>query len=115
MAGKIPKQLSPGEEGFVLHCRSEGLSPEREVVFCPGRKWRFDFAFPEYKVAIEVEGGTSFGKSYHSRGDGFEKDCRKYNTAARLGWIVLRYSTAMVRSGEAIKEVAQVMREVLRR
>jgi hypothetical protein len=110
--GKIPQRKSNGEETFALHCQVHGLWPEREFVFCEGRKWRFDFAFPKQRIGIEIEGGTSFGMSRHSRGDGFEKDCRKYNTAARLGWAVLKYSTAMVLSSEAINEVAQVMREM---
>ena len=30
---------------------------EPEYRFHPVRRWRFDFANPEYKVAIEFEGG----------------------------------------------------------
>jgi len=54
---------------------------------------------------VEIEGGTRFGKSRHSRGDGFERDARKYNAAALLGWRILRFTTAMVISGEAIDVV----------
>lgn len=104
----IPKPLSTGEETFAQHCQCYRLTPEREHQFC-SRGWRFDFAWPVKKVAVEVEGGTSFGKSRHSRGAGFERDCQKYNRAARDGWIVLRYSTAMVISGEAIDEVLEVL------
>jgi hypothetical protein len=56
-----------------------------------------------------VEGGTSFGKSRHSKGEGFEKDAAKYNRAAREGWVVLRYSTRMVTDGSAIDEVLEVL------
>lgn len=106
-----PQTLSSGEETFALHCQAYKLSPQREFEFFPGRKWRFDFAFPEQKLAIEVEGGTSFGNSRHGRGAGFEKDAEKYNRAARMGWVVLRYSTRMVVEGSAIDEVLAVIGE----
>ena len=104
-AGRLPKELSTGEEAFADHCRIYGLAPEREYKFAPGRKWAFDFAWPDSKLAVEIEGGTRFGKSRHSRGDGFERDARKYNAAALLGWRILRFTTAMVISGEAIDVV----------
>lgn len=104
----IPKSLSPGEEAFLLHCNAYGLSPVREHRFCE-RKWRFDFAWTDKKIAVEVEGGTNFGKSRHSKGEGFERDAAKYNRAAREGWIVLRYSTRMVMDGRAIDEVLEVL------
>lgn len=106
---KIPQALSRGEETFALQCRAFNYSPEREYRFCEGRKWAFDFAFPEQMVAIEIEGGTSFGKSRHSQGAGFENDARKYNAAVSLGWKVYRYSTAMVERGEAINDLLNVI------
>lgn len=105
---KIPKALSEGEETFDLHCRVKNLTnAEREYKFHPTRDWRFDFAWPAIKLAVEVEGGTSFGKSRHSQGDGFEKDCIKYNAATLLGWKVLRYSTKMVQNETAINQVVE--------
>jgi very-short-patch-repair endonuclease len=103
----IPKALSPGEESFALHCKVEGLYPEREFVFAPPRKWRFDFYFPNIKVAVEDEGGY-FGR--HQRPGGFEKDAEKYNTAARMGITVLRYTTRMVMDGTAIADVLEALR-----
>jgi hypothetical protein len=110
----IPKEESVGEQTFLLHCRAnkisviDGLVMVMEYQFCE-RGWRFDFAWPWLKVAVEVEGGTMFGKSRHSRGAGFENDCSKYNRASIDGWIVLRYSTRMVISGIAINEVVEVL------
>ncbi len=62
---------------------------ETEFHFHPVRKWRFDFAWPEQKVALEVEGGV-FIQGRHSRGSGMKKDMEKYNAAALLGWRVFR-------------------------
>lgn len=55
------------------------------------RGWRFDFAWPEQFVAVEVEGGT-WVRGRHGRGKGMELDMEKYNMAAILGWIVLRFN-----------------------
>jgi very-short-patch-repair endonuclease len=98
---KAPKALSEGEETFALHCKINKLLPEREYAFAPKRKWRFDFAFPVSKVAVEIEGGTWSG-GRHSRGPGFEADCFKYSEAAALGWRVIRVTTEMVSSSLAI-------------
>jgi len=101
---KIPQALSPGEEAFALHCQVEHLYPEREFMFHPDRKWRFDFAWPEQKIAVEVEG---IGR--HQSFDGFLADCGKYNSAAKMGWRVLRYTPAMVRAGVAINDVMEIL------
>ena len=65
--------------------------PESEVRFHPERRWRFDFAFIEQKIAIELEGGIWIG-GRHQTGKGFQGDCEKYNQATILGWRVLRYT-----------------------
>jgi hypothetical protein len=101
---KLPKKLSPGEETFALHCKAHGFTPEREYRFCEGRRWKFDFAFPENMVAVEIEGGIWSG-GRHTRGAGYTKDLEKYNTAARLGWKVYRYTTEMVTAGTAIGDL----------
>jgi len=60
------------------------------------RKWRFDFSYPELKIALEIEGGVwSMGR--HTRGSGFVKDCEKYNAAVLQGWKVLRYTTSNIK------------------
>lgn len=105
----VPKPLSTGEEEFALHCGIYKLYPVREYQFHLGRKWRFDFAFPSHKVAVEIEGGTAFGKSRHSRGKGFVGDCQKYNAAALQEWLVFRFTPEMVRSGEAIDVVRKAL------
>lgn len=68
--------------------------PETEYFFATGRKWRFDFAWVEQKIALEVEGGIFMArhgkKSRHFHITGALADMEKYNTAAALGWRVLR-------------------------
>lgn len=109
---RTPSAKSIGEETFLLHCRAYGLEPVREYQFTPTRKFKFDFAWPDKMLAVEVEGGTRFGLSRHSQGDGFERDCVKYNLAALEGWKVFRFTTRMVHSGEAINAVRAALSDV---
>ena len=80
--------------------------PLAEFRFHPERRWRFDFAWPAEQLAIEVEGGT-YTRGRHNRPVGFAQDCEKYNSAALLGWRVLRYTGAMIRSGKALEDLAR--------
>lgn len=82
--------------------------PEQEWRFHPVRKWRFDFAYPALMVAVEIEGGTWSG-GRHTRGDGYEKDCEKYNTAALMGWKVIRLTTGMIADGRAIEWIGKAL------
>jgi very-short-patch-repair endonuclease len=92
------------EESLALQIRVAGLpEPEREYMFAKGigRRWRFDFCWIELMTACEVEGGV-YSKGRHTRGKGFTEDCEKYNSAALMGWRVLRFPASMVLSGEAL-------------
>jgi hypothetical protein len=60
----------------------------RELQFHSERKWRFDFAWIEYRVGLEVQGGL-FIAGRHSRGAGIAKDMEKFSEAAALGWRIL--------------------------
>lgn len=79
-----------------------------EYRFTPFRKWRFDFCFPAAYVAAEVEGGT-WGRSRHTTGAGFQKDCEKYNAATLMGWRVLRFTSRMVKDGTAVAQIVQML------
>lgn len=108
---KLPAPLSVGEETFARDLRAYRVDKlfQREYRFSQDREWRFDFAYVDQKIAIEIEGGTKYGKSRHSRGEGFKADCEKYNTAALLGWAVYRFTTDMVTRGEAIDFVRSLL------
>lgn len=77
-------------DAFTLLCRKE-LKVEcvREYRFHPKRRWRFDYALPAVKIALEVEGGV-WTRGRHTRPQGFLNDIEKYNTATLLGWRVFR-------------------------
>lgn len=93
---------------------------QTEFRFADSRKWRFDFAWPDRKVAVELDGGgwgtgpacpackqRSAGR--HTRGKGFEGDCEKLNTAAALGWTVLRYTMGMLKRPDALADLRAVL------
>lgn len=84
------KPQAPKSDFFTLLCHSD-LKVEciKEHKFHPTRKWRFDYAIPEHKIAIEVEGGVWTG-GRHTSPKGFLRDMEKYNTATLMGWRVLR-------------------------
>lgn len=84
------------EAAFATLWRSLG-GPEMiaEYRFDPVRRWRFDFAHPVARVAVELEGGT-FSGGRHVRGKGFEDDACKYNAAAAAGWAVFRLTGRML-------------------
>lgn len=70
-----------------------------EFRFHPTRKWRFDFAYPAHKVAIEINGGV-WKRGRHNRGTGYIKDLEKLNAAQILGWIVLQFTPQQMKSWE---------------
>lgn len=82
--------------------------PETEFVFAPPRKWRFDFAWPEQKIAVEQEGGLWI-QGRHNRAASMIKDMDKYNTAARLGWKVGRFTPQQVKAGDAARWVSMLL------
>jgi very-short-patch-repair endonuclease len=100
---------SIGERILTAELKRAGITaPEQEVRFHPKRRWRFDLAWPEIKLAVEVEGGV-WTNGRHSRGKGFTEDCVKYNSAVELGWRVLRFTTEQVEQGEAVPTIKLVM------
>ena len=122
MAGKaiIPQALSEGEESLALQLKHAGIHFEREYRFAPPRCWKFDFIIfrqcgegnryidKDYKLAVEIEGGGTDGR--HFRFKGIEDDMRKYNEAARLGWRLLRFTTRMATSGEALNVIKECLK-----
>jgi hypothetical protein len=88
-------------ETLLIQLQLSGLpEPQREFLFHNKRKWRFDLAWPELLIAVEVEGGIWTG-GRHVRGEGYEADCEKYNEAQLAGWMVLRFTPGMIKKGKA--------------
>jgi hypothetical protein len=110
MRTKAPQRKGPNlEEIFHIQVRALKLpAAQREYRFHPKRQWKFDFAWPHAMIAVEIEGGTYSG-GRHVRPEGYKRDCIKYNHSALLGWRVFRFTSDMVKSGEALDFIRGVL------
>lgn len=63
--------------------------PVREHKFHETRKWRLDFAWLDYKIALEVNGGV-WRNGRHTRGTGYINDLEKITELSLLGWIIIQ-------------------------
>ena len=79
---------------------------EREYKFAKplGRRHRFDFAFIEWRLAVEIDGGQ--WQAHGGRHAG-EADKVKMNLAAMLGWRVMHYTPQMIEV-DPVKVIDQV-------
>lgn len=100
-------------ETLLIQLQLAGLpEPQREFMFHRKRKWRFDLAWPDLMIAVEVEGGIWTG-GRHVRGEGYEKDCEKYNEAQLAGWMVLRFTPGMIKRGKAGGVIEMALRRAI--
>ena len=83
--------------------------PQTEYRFHPTRKWRFDYAWPLKKIAVEIEGAV-WTQGRHTRGSGFVKDMEKYNHAALLGWRIFRFTPQELKKGIAQSFMIDVLK-----
>lgn len=93
------KKRKPLSEDFLwalnMMDRDLIMSCETEYRFHPTRKWRFDFAWPDKKVAVECDGMVwQAGGGRHNT----DADREKINTAVMMGWRVLRFSGAQIKN-----------------
>jgi len=77
---------------------------EQEYKFHPVRRWRFDYAIPEIRLAVEYNGHSGFvgksGASGHSSIKGLTNDAEKINSAVGCGWRVLQFTALHFREKE---------------
>lgn len=81
-----------------------------EFYFSTERLYRFDYAIPEHKIAIEQEGGIwAKGNSGHSSGTGIQRDMDKSNLAQSLGWNVIRRTPEQMKTAETIDLIQKII------
>lgn len=89
-------------------------TPTEEYRFHPVRGWRFDYAFLDRKIGVEIEGGVWSG-GRHTRGSGFLGDMEKYNEAGKMGWRIFRFTPTQLKKGEAQAFIKTVMESEARK
>jgi very-short-patch-repair endonuclease len=82
--------------------------PEKEYRFHDKRRWRFDYCWPDKKLAVEIDGGI-WSQGRHARGYGIIKDNEKINEAQKLGYRVFRFTPQQLKTGEAQTFIKKVM------
>lgn len=104
-------------------CLEAGLAvplPEYKFAADRGRKFAFDWAWPQSLLALEVDGGLfGRGKKCHACGRrrvGAHSSIRqllldrdKTNLAACMGWRVLRVQPKDVRSGKVLELIREAL------
>lgn len=128
-SSKKAKRATPNWlEQLLLHLRAHQLpEPLLEFQFHKERRWRFDLAWPDILLAVEIDGGVWGNPVYcnhcrqavtrnlhdgriipireggrHNRGEGYENDRIKYAEAGLLGWLVIGLTPNMIENGMAI-------------
>lgn len=104
---------SEAEATLYLQLRTTTLPlPERQVAFAKAirRKWLFDFAWPDIKLAVEVQGGIWMRRGAHNTGTAITRDCEKGNEAILLGWTVLHVTTDQVDNLQALDWIIRAYR-----
>lgn len=88
-----------------------------EHIFHPTRKWRFDYAVPKIKLAIEYNGHGGFigksGASGHSSIKGITNDAEKMNSAIACGWRVLAFTALHFKYSDQVKHKLTPVRETI--
>lgn len=93
-----------------LHLRAVGLPrPIREHRPFLDRRFRCDLAWPDRKLAVEVDGGELM-RGRHNRAAGMASDCEKANLLTLAGWRCLRFTGQMVKDGRALRVVTEALR-----
>lgn len=86
---------------------------EREFKFHPSFRHKFDYCWPCYMVAVELQGGIYSGnrQSGHLSVPGIENDMFKLNLAQSCGWIQLQLSPRKIRqeSGYVVSTICSAI------
>ena len=76
----------------------------REYPFHPGRKWKFDCAFIDEKIAIEIDGGQ-----WQVTGRDQTREAERHNAATLAGWLVLHMTSEMI--DDDLRGCAELLRQ----
>lgn len=91
------------KEAWEVQLRAVATDYVTEHRFCPGRQFRFDYAWLDLSMAVELDGWG------HNNVNRYTSDVEKGNLATGLGWRVYHVTTRMVKDHSGIHLVAQAL------
>lgn len=100
---------SAAEQELAFQLNAYGIPFERQFYYARPRKFRADFALPKHRLLIEVVGGIYNGKA-HGSVTGILADIERLNHATRAGYLMLRFTPDMIRSGEAMGWIQEMLK-----
>lgn len=114
--GALGPKVNKGEELFAFQlCACELPAPQRNFRFHASRKWEIDFAWPEFKIGMEIQGGI-WGKSQtddspgaHGHPIGIRRDMQKHNALLDAGWRVWHFTPEEIKRGLAVQHLEGVL------
>lgn len=86
--------------------KAYGQRPETEYHFCD-RGWRLDVAYPEQKLAVEIDGRFHLSYKRH------RQDCEKRNAAKAAGWVVLAYPASAITTKKRLPRIVEQIGRML--
>lgn len=104
-----PRAESPMESEVRLVMRGSGLPiPELqyEIVDLNNRTWRLDFAWPDYRVAVEYD-----GFDWHSDREHFQRDRQKRAALNEMGWSLISvvFDDVRVHPAEMLRRIVTAL------
>jgi len=84
------------------------MTPKTQYRFHPTRKYRFDFAWPTIKIAVEVQG---YGAG-HTSLPGMTQDYNRHLDAMLLNWKIVFLTSVHLKSDNvdtSLKRIAKLM------
>jgi len=98
---------------FCALCRSDiKIEMVMEHIFLVDRRYRFDYANLEFKIAIEKDGGVWMkGGGAHSRPQNILRDMEKLTLANVNGWIVIRRTPQQLHKRETLDLILQAVNQ----
>jgi len=103
---KSGEENSPIEAKFAYQLKESGFPVfTREFKIFEDRHFRFDFAWPNLKLLVDLNG------NHHLDPTNYTRDCEKYALATIAGWRVLIFSSKMVRNDLAYSLIVKFFEE----
>lgn len=103
------------EETLAMQLRAHGIVGwEREYRFLKRRRYRYDFAWPKARLAVELQGGIWMRRGGHNTAAGITRDCQKMNYSTLAGWRVLLFVPDDLKDGVAISWIKAALDRIER-